>query len=96
MGYNVKLEEPINGYTDIVIEKADFKTAIEIETGKSDWKKNIDKNLNKGFDKIIIAATNNQACQTIQKTVKQLHSLENIQVILAQSILTPISLVPVH
>jgi len=94
LGYDVRLEEPGNGYTDIVVEKAGHKTAIEIETGKSDWNKNIEKNLKNGFDKIIIAATNNQTCQNIQKTVKQFYSLERIEVVLAQSILTPISPVP--
>jgi hypothetical protein len=56
-GYAIKIEEPVNGFTDLVIEKDGEKTAVEIETGKSDWKKNLQKNMSKNFTKIIIFVT---------------------------------------
>jgi len=39
-----------------VAEKDGRKIAIEIETGKSDYLYNIKKNLDYGFDEIIVAA----------------------------------------
>jgi hypothetical protein len=56
-GFEVKIEEPVNGFTDLVIEKDGEKIAVEIETGKSDWKKNLQKNVSKNFTKIIIFVT---------------------------------------
>jgi hypothetical protein len=56
-GYEVKMEEPVNGFTDLVIEKDGERIAVEIETGKSDWKKNLQKNVSKNFAKIIIFVT---------------------------------------
>jgi len=94
IGYNVKLEEPVNGFTDIVIEKDGHKTAIEIETGKSNWRKNIDKNLKKGFAKIIIITTNNEAYQIIRKSMEMTSFPKSICILPAQAIFTPISLIP--
>ena len=48
----------MNGYTDLVIEKNGERTAVEIETGKSDWRKDMQKNLKRGFQSIIIITTN--------------------------------------
>lgn len=56
-GYKVLVEEFINGRPDIIVEKDNIKTAIEIETGKSDFMKNIERNLKAGFDEIIVMAT---------------------------------------
>ena len=58
LGYTVKIEEPRNGNADIVIENEKHKIAVEIETGKSDYIKNIEKNLKHGFDQIISVAIN--------------------------------------
>ena len=66
MGYNVLIEEPVNGYTDIIIEKDGKRTAVEIETGKSDWKKNLEKNVKKDFESIIIMATTPECLIQIQ------------------------------
>lgn len=68
-GYNVKVEEPVDGYTDLIIEKDGFQTAVEIETGKSDWKRNVEKNLKKGFDQIILAVTNQELFVKINKEI---------------------------
>ena len=65
-GYKVLIEEPVNGYTDIIIEKDGKQTAIEIETGKSDWKKTLEKNQKKHFEQIIIMATTPECLLQIQ------------------------------
>jgi hypothetical protein len=59
-GYMVIFEYKIgNGKSvDAVAEKGGKKIAIEIETGKSDYLYNIKKNLEHGFDKMIILALN--------------------------------------
>jgi hypothetical protein len=66
LGYTVLIEEPINGYTDVVLEKDGKRIAVEIETGKSDWKNNLEKNLKKDFESIIIMATTPECLIQIQ------------------------------
>jgi len=68
-GYNVLIEEPVNGYTDIVIIKDGKRIAVEIETGKSDWRKNVEKNLKKGFSQIMIAVTNQELLLKIENEI---------------------------
>lgn len=65
MGYAARMEEPVNGYTDIVAEKDGKRIAVEIETGKSDWRANILKNIKHGFPRIVILTTNEAAYQEI-------------------------------
>jgi len=69
-GYTVKLEEQVNGFTDIIIEKNGKRLPVEIETGKSDWKKNIEKNLKKGYSTVIVVATNPECLQKIQTQIR--------------------------
>jgi len=64
-GWTVTLEEPVNGYADIIAEKKGRRVAIEIETGKSNWRANLTKNLNKGFKEILIITTNTETQQRI-------------------------------
>jgi hypothetical protein len=61
-----RTSKPVSSYTDIVIEKDGKRTAVEIETGKSDWKKNLEKNLKKDFESIIIVATTPECLIQIQ------------------------------
>ena len=56
-GYEVSVEEYINGRPDIIARKDGKKIAIEIETGKSDFMKNIWKNADADFDEIVCVAT---------------------------------------
>ncbi len=74
-GYKVRYEYPIgNGKTvDLVIEKDNEKTAVEIETGKSDYMENIRKCSD--FNKTIIVATSPQA----EKQIKEKLTKENIE-----------------
>jgi hypothetical protein len=81
------MEVPVNGYTDLVIEKEGERMAIEIETGKSDWQKNIDKNLKKGFQQIIIYATNDKTYLKIKEVIKQEPLRQQINIHQAQDLL---------
>ena len=56
-----------NAYTDIVARKDGKAIAIELETGKSDWRANVTKNLKKRVDRIILAVTNEEAEQKIRE-----------------------------
>jgi len=85
LNYTVLIEEPINGYTDLVIEKDGERIAIEIETGKSDWQKNLKKNLEKGFQQIKIITTNDQIYNKI-KTVIDEKQLKQIDTYRAQNL----------
>jgi hypothetical protein len=55
---------------DVVAEKDGRKIAIEMETGKSDYLYNIKKNLDYGFDEIIVAALNKATRERIVSELK--------------------------
>ena len=69
LGYKATIEKAINGFTDLVLEKESDKIAVEIETGKSDWRKNIQKNIERGFQKIILIATNESIYTKLQNSL---------------------------
>ena len=54
-GFNVLIEEHINGKPDIIVVNGSKQIAIEIETGSSDFIKNITRDL-KAFDEMICVA----------------------------------------
>jgi len=70
-GYDVALEQPIegDGVVDIVAERAGERVAIEIETGKSDIKMNIEKTRLSGFDRVILLATSPSAVSACQRAL---------------------------
>ena len=69
-GYEVTLEAPRgSGRVDIAAVKDDQRTAIEIETGKSDFLNNIRQNLTAKYDTILIIATNRKAFDNIERTL---------------------------
>jgi len=85
LGFAVNIEEGDDdfqaAYTDIVLRKNGYSLAIEIETGKSDWRANIRKNLKKRLTKVILAVTNEQAEQLIkEKAEKEFESVSVIPV----------------
>jgi len=86
-GYNVTIEEPVNGFTDIVIERNNKRIAIEIETGQSDWRKNIQKNLKKDFSAIFIIATNNDIYDQATSEINSEYKSQNIRVFLGQQLI---------
>jgi hypothetical protein len=57
-GWDVTEEEPVNGFTDLIARSGDAVLAVEIETGKSDWRKNIVKNIKKGRTPVYVMPTN--------------------------------------
>lgn len=68
-GWEVTIEANGGDYTDLVVENSLRKCAIEIETGKSDWKANIEKNIKKGFHEILILATRPDLIPRIENDV---------------------------
>jgi len=71
-GYEVKCEHPVkgNGAIDILAQKAGEKIAVEVETGKSDIKANLDKTRDVGFDRIVFVATSPTAISACQKAIE--------------------------
>jgi hypothetical protein len=81
------IEESNQGFTDIVATKAKHKIAVEIETGKSNWRSNIQKNIQSGFKNILILATNQATLQKINQEILEMKSKINIKTISAQEFL---------
>jgi len=83
-GYDIAVEEPVgNGKSvDLVAKKDGFRIAIEIETGRSDIKANIEKCFAANFDKIIMVGTTELIEEKIKKIVEVLSCVEiqNIEV----------------
>ena len=82
-GYEITREHPIkgNGAIDILAEKPGSRTAIEVETGKSDIKANLSKVGDAGFDRVVLIATSPSAISACQKAIDDLsdeynHSVE--------------------
>ena len=86
-GCEVLLEEPVNGYTDIIASKDGRSCAVEIETGKSNWRANLEKNLRRGFDQIILVTTNEDAHRRIGGEMERASQDGRITVVPAQHFL---------
>ncbi|MHB9068789.1 MAG: ATP-binding protein [Sedimentisphaerales bacterium] len=72
LGYHVALEVPrISGRVDVVARKDNQKIAIEVETGKSDFQRNIRQDLAAKYDKIIVVVTDKNAFEKIEKSLAQ-------------------------
>lgn len=71
-GYNVAFEvaTKTGKYVDAVASKDGLSIAIEIETGKSDIKANIDNALTAGYPFVYIVATNPDAFQLVRRAVE--------------------------
>jgi len=71
-GYQIALEVPrISGRVDVVARKGNERIAIEIETGKSDFVRNVRQDLAAKYDKIIVVATDKNAFERIEKELAQ-------------------------
>jgi len=70
-GYEVALEHAVagDGIVDVVAERAGERLAVEIETGKSDIKMNIEKTRLSGFDRVILVATSPSAVSACQRAL---------------------------
>ena len=71
-GYEIMIEEIVNGKPDIIIMNKNKKIAVEIETGNSDAVFNVKKNL-KAFDEIVCIATNKEVQQKITEDLKEMN-----------------------
>jgi len=71
-GYEVTREHPVkgNGAIDILATKPGQKIAVEIETGKSDIKENLNKIRTAGFDRIVLVATSPAASGACQRAIE--------------------------
>lgn len=78
-GYNVLVEEHVNGKPDIIVMNRFGRIAIEIETGSSDVVKNVEKNLKTGFDGIICVATNREAEEKIKQDLNENNLITKIK-----------------
>lgn len=65
-GLEVLVEEHVNGRPDIIAISKNKKTAVEIETGSSDFIRNIERDL-RMFDEVICVATSKEAEEKIRK-----------------------------
>ncbi len=70
-GFEVTCEHPVkgNGAIDILASKPGQKVAVEVETGKSNIKENLNKIENAGFDSIILVATSPAAVSSCRKII---------------------------
>ena len=87
LGYKVSVEKPVNGYTDLVLEKNGERVAVEIETGKSDWRKNVQKNLEHGFQSIIIITTNDKTYRKLKESLQMERLHHYVEIYRAQDFL---------
>jgi hypothetical protein len=71
-GYDVTHEFHItdDGHVDLVAEKPNERLAIEVETGKSDIKANLEKLQGAGFDRIVLLATGPSAIASCQRALE--------------------------
>jgi hypothetical protein len=69
-GLDVLVEERVNGNPDIIVMNKNKSTAVEIETGSSDFMKNVKRDL-KFFDKVICVATSRTAEKNIRNELKE-------------------------
>ena len=78
-GFEVKCEHAVkgNGAIDILAKKPGEKVAIEIETGKSNIKGNLDKIKKAGFDRIVLLLTSPIAVTSCQKIMKSVERKES-------------------
>ncbi len=71
LGYEVTQEYPVqgNGTADLLAERPGESVAVEVETGKSDIKGNLDKLKGKGFDRVVFVATSPAAVSACRNVI---------------------------
>jgi Holliday junction resolvase-like predicted endonuclease len=76
-GYELTVEHAVlgNGTIDLLAERPGERAAVEVETGKSDIKENIEKLREKGFDRVIFVATSPAAVSACQKVLDAIDGL---------------------
>ena len=84
--------EAARGYTDLVAEKDGLRIAVEIETGRSDWRRNLEKNLEAGFSEIFILATSMEARAAVLAEALEMAPGRRLEVVLAQDFVESVGL----
>lgn len=81
-GFTTTIEHKVdgNGFIDILAERDNKKTAVEIETGKSDITQNLLKIQHTDFAEIILVAVSPEAINACQKAVSQIPSNTKIPI----------------
>ncbi len=69
-GFNTLVETHINGRPDIIVVNDSKQIAVEIETGSSDFIKNISRDI-KAFDETICIATDKEVEEEIKKRLNE-------------------------
>ena len=77
-GYEVTREHPIkgNGAVDVLAERPGECVVVEVETGKSDIKANLNKIKGAGFDRVALLATSPAAVSACQSAVYSTESID--------------------
>jgi hypothetical protein len=68
-GFDVLVEEHVNGKPDVIVMSGAKKIAVEIETGNSDYLKNIERDV-KAFDEVICVAVNKEVEERIRQELR--------------------------
>ena len=85
-GYKIDFEVPRpSGRVDVIAYNKDETIAIEIETGKSDFIRNVKQDLVAKFDKVLVVATNKKAFEKVERELAKegLLIIEKVRVIIA-------------
>jgi len=85
-GYKVEFEVPRkSGRVDVVARKDDEKIAIEIETGKSNFVRNVQQDLATKYNKVLVVTTDKSAFKKIETKLAQASLLiaKRVELVLA-------------
>lgn len=75
-GYQVDQEKDRGGYVpDIWAEKEEKKVVVEVETGKSDYAKNVDRAVDSGANEVYLLATSSEVLTKIKNKIEEVKGL---------------------
>jgi hypothetical protein len=99
-GYEVTFEYKIGEgkSVDVVAEKDGKRIAIEVETGKSDYIYNVKKNLDNGFDEIVVTVLDGVIKGKIDEGLKEagLDGEDRVKLLDIREFLNPLDVVDTH
>lgn len=80
-GYVVQLEAPrVGGRIDILGTKGEKRIGVEIETGESNFEKNIRNGLESELDDIFVVATNSEVCRQLNSILEKIRQGTSIPI----------------
>lgn len=82
-GYQAEKEAPLGEgkSVDILVNVGEKRIGIEVETGKSDWKKNVRKCLDSGIEKVLVVPTRSNVYKKILNQLPKKNKVLNILVV---------------